>query len=37
MVKDIHGPALTLVVERLKPYGAFQGTFVHDLAPLYSS
>ncbi|KAH7538364.1 hypothetical protein FEM48_Zijuj03G0191700 [Ziziphus jujuba var. spinosa] len=24
MVKDIHGPALTLVVERLKPYGAFQ-------------
>ncbi|KHN37797.1 Protein MOR1 [Glycine soja] len=27
MVKDIHGPALTLIVEKLKPYGAFQGTF----------
>ncbi|KAH1191485.1 Protein MOR1 [Glycine max] len=27
MVKDIHGPALTLVLEKLKPYGAFQGTF----------
>ncbi|KAK7279605.1 hypothetical protein RJT34_24658 [Clitoria ternatea] len=23
MVKDIHGPALTLVLEKLKPYGAF--------------
>ncbi|XP_061370607.1 protein MOR1 [Gastrolobium bilobum] len=24
VVKDIHGPALTLVLEKLKPYGAFQ-------------
>ncbi|KAF2304599.1 hypothetical protein GH714_034662 [Hevea brasiliensis] len=23
-LKDLHGPALTLVLERLKPYGAFQ-------------
>lgn len=27
IVKDIHGPALTLVLEKLKPYGAFQGMF----------
>ncbi|RZB44583.1 protein MOR1-like isoform X2 [Glycine soja] len=27
MVKDIHGPALTLVLEKLKPYGAFQESF----------
>ncbi|KAG4397746.1 hypothetical protein GLYMA_10G207500v4 [Glycine max] len=27
MVKDIHGPALTLIVEKLKPYGAFQESF----------
>ncbi|KAG5040456.1 hypothetical protein JHK85_012932 [Glycine max] len=27
MVKDIHGPPLTLIVENLKPYAAFQGTF----------
>lgn len=37
LVKDIHGPALALVLERLKPYGAFQGTIVDDLASLYSS
>ncbi|CAJ1976721.1 unnamed protein product [Sphenostylis stenocarpa] len=27
IVKDIHGPALTLVLEKLKPYGAFQDSF----------
>lgn len=27
IVKDIHGPALTLVLEKLKPYGAFQESF----------
>ncbi|KAL5568082.1 hypothetical protein UlMin_024657 [Ulmus minor] len=27
MVKDIHGPALAIVLERLKPYGAFQDSF----------
>ena len=27
ILKDIHGPALTLVLEKLKPYGAFQGMF----------
>ncbi|KAJ9168430.1 hypothetical protein P3X46_019955 [Hevea brasiliensis] len=26
-LKDLHGPALTLVLERLKPYGAFQESF----------
>ncbi|XP_057470901.1 protein MOR1-like isoform X2 [Actinidia eriantha] len=26
-LKDIHGPALAIVHERLKPYGAFQDTF----------
>ncbi|XP_057463028.1 protein MOR1-like isoform X2 [Actinidia eriantha] len=26
-LKDIHGPALAIVHERLKPYGAFQETF----------
>lgn len=24
-LKDLHGPALTLVLERLKPHGTFQG------------
>ncbi|XP_052730932.1 protein MOR1 isoform X4 [Vigna angularis] len=28
IVKDIHGPALTLVLEKLKPYGAFQESSV---------
>jgi cytoskeleton-associated protein 5 len=32
ILKDMHGPALALVVERLKPYGAFQGGFVGSLA-----
>ncbi|GAU31280.1 hypothetical protein TSUD_39600 [Trifolium subterraneum] len=27
IVKDIHGPALTLVLEKIKPYGAFQESF----------
>ncbi|KAK7391401.1 hypothetical protein VNO78_19817 [Psophocarpus tetragonolobus] len=27
MVKEIHGPALTLLLEKLKPYGAFQESF----------
>ncbi|XP_027367381.1 protein MOR1 [Abrus precatorius] len=27
IVKDIHGPALALVLEKLKPYGAFQESF----------
>ncbi|XP_027934620.1 protein MOR1 isoform X3 [Vigna unguiculata] len=27
ILKDIHGPALTLVLEKLKPYGAFQESF----------
>jgi len=27
VVKDIHGPALTLILEKLKPYGDFQGKF----------
>ncbi|TKY51634.1 MOR1 protein [Spatholobus suberectus] len=27
MVKDIHGPALTLVIEKLKPNGIFQESF----------
>ncbi|PON60374.1 Coatomer beta subunit [Parasponia andersonii] len=27
IVKDIHGPALALILERLKPYGAFQESF----------
>ncbi|KAK9267215.1 hypothetical protein L1049_009635 [Liquidambar formosana] len=26
-LKDLHGPALTLVLERLKPHGAFQESF----------
>ncbi|KAA8519827.1 hypothetical protein F0562_014083 [Nyssa sinensis] len=26
-LKDIHGPALAIILERLKPYGAFQETF----------
>ncbi|KAL2464827.1 Protein MOR1 [Forsythia ovata] len=28
-LKDIQGPALAIVVERLKPYGAFQENFEH--------
>lgn len=35
IVKDIHGPALALVLERLKPYSAFQGKLVWYLALLY--
>ncbi|XP_027924008.1 protein MOR1-like [Vigna unguiculata] len=27
VVKDIHGPALTLILEKLKPYGDFQESF----------
>ncbi|KAL2324840.1 hypothetical protein Fmac_023898 [Flemingia macrophylla] len=27
IVKDIHGPVLTLLLEKLKPYGAFQESF----------
>ncbi|KAF7820177.1 protein MOR1 [Senna tora] len=27
IVKDIHGPALNLVIEKLKPYGSFQESF----------
>ncbi|KAJ7970482.1 protein MOR1 [Quillaja saponaria] len=27
ILKDIHGPALTLVLERLRPHGAFQESF----------
>ncbi|WJX23657.1 Protein MICROTUBULE ORGANIZATION 1 [Trifolium repens] len=27
IVKDIQGPGLTLVLEKLKPYGAFQDSF----------
>ncbi|KAI5426958.1 hypothetical protein KIW84_032404 [Lathyrus oleraceus] len=34
VVKDIHGPALALVLEKLKPYGAFQESF--ELARLTS-
>lgn len=37
MVKDIHGPALTLVLEKLKPHGAYQGAFFGNIAHLYSS
>lgn len=31
-LRDLHGPALALVLERLKPSGPFQGAFVVDLA-----
>ena len=32
IARDIHGPALNLVLERLKPYGAFQGKLVGNLS-----
>ena len=35
-LKDIHGPALAIVHERLKPYGAFQGLFLGNLLKIIS-
>ena len=32
IARDIHGPALNLVLERLKPYGGFQGKLVGNLS-----
>ena len=35
ILKDLHGPALALVLERLKPYGAIQGGFSGYLAGFF--
>jgi hypothetical protein len=35
ILKDLHGPALALVLERLKPYGAIQGGFSGNLAGFF--
>lgn len=39
-LKDIHGPALALVLERLRPYGPLQGVLFGnygDLCPVFVS